>query len=298
MTTQTPTTGASRPTRTRSPSASEPAAATPAGQDFVLTLWTDDPVLAHRGDAAGIDRIGPDLEWRGKQERQAGLGTRMSSHRIESLPAIRDALSGARLFARINPFGPETREEVELALKSGVEVLMLPMFESAAEVARFCDVVDGRATVVLLLETRAATEEISAIVAVDGVDEVHVGINDLALSLGLRSRFEVLDSLLIERVSDAVRGAGLRLGIGGIGRVHDTSLPIPSDLIYAQYPRLGATGALISRAFIGAGADRDALAVEVARARERLAWWADAGAGELERARVELRAAIARCEAW
>jgi len=264
----------------------------------MLTLWTDDPALARCADAAGIDRIGLDLEWRGKSERQAGLGTRISQHEIERLPAIRGALSGAQLFARVNPLGPETADELELALGSGVEVLMLPMFDRAEEVARFCGLVHGRATVVPLLETRAAAEAITEIVAIEGVDEVHIGINDLALSLGLRSRFEVLDCPPVQRVADAVRDAGLRLGVGGIGRAGDRSLPIASDLIYAQYPRLGATAALISRAFIVAGAGCEALALEVARARERLAWWSTASQAELERARLALRAAVAGCESW
>jgi 2-keto-3-deoxy-L-rhamnonate aldolase RhmA len=298
MTTQIPTTGASRRTRTRSRSVSDQPPASTAEHDFILTLWTDDTALAQCADAAGIDRIGLDLEWRGKSERQAGLGTRISLHEIECLPAIRDALSGAKLFARVNPLGPETPDEVEQALGLGVDVLMLPMFERASEVARFCEVVGGRATVVPLLETRAAAEATAEIVAIEGVDEVHIGINDLALSLGLRSRFEVLDSPLVQRVADAVRDAGLRLGIGGIGRAGDRSLPIASDLIYAQYPRLGATAALISRAFIVAGTGCEALALEVARARERLAWWEQAGPAELERARLQLRNAIADCKSW
>ena len=226
------------------------------------------------------------------------MGTRISRHEIERLPAIGGALVAARLFARVNPLGPETADELEQALEAGVEVLMLPMFERAEEVARFCGLVGGRATVVPLLETSAAAEAIAEIVAIEGVDEVHIGINDLALSLGLRSRFEVLDCAPVQRVADAVRDAGLRLGVGGIGRAGDRSLPIASDLIYAQYPRLGATAALISRAFIVAGAGCEALAREVARARERLAWWGQAGPAELERARLALGEAVSACESW
>ena len=42
-----------------------------------------------------------------------------------------------------------------------------------------------------LLETREAVADVEAVVRVHGLDELHIGINDLALALGLRSRFSV-----------------------------------------------------------------------------------------------------------
>lgn len=268
------------------------------GQNFVLTLWTDDPVRARHADAAGVDRVGLDLETRGKRERQAGLGTWISPHGIESLPDLRRALTRARLFARVNPIGGGSRAEVERLLGLGVEVLMLPMFHEAAEVARFLEIVSGRARVVALLETRDAAEDIARIARLRGLREVHIGINDLALSVGARNRFEVLDSELMEHVSAHVRDAGLRFGIGGIGRVDDTDLPIPSDLIYAQYARLGATAALISRRFVPPGTTSAELAREIGRSRERLSWWCAAGDAELQEARRALRLAIRRYPRW
>ena len=122
-----------------------------------------------------------DLETLGKHERQRGLGTWISPHTIERLPAVRERLSSARLFARVNPPHERTAAEVRMLLAHGVQVLMLPMFQTAEQVARFVALVDGRAEVVLLLETPAAAREVERIVAVPGVREIHVGINDLAL---------------------------------------------------------------------------------------------------------------------
>ena len=126
---------------------------------------------------------------------------------------------------------------------------------------------------------REAVEDVEAVGGVPGLDELHVGINDLALALGLPNRFCVL----LEPGRRARRtcrcGAGLRLGVGGIGRVADAGLPIAPDLIYAQYPRLGATGALMSRSFLAGRCD---LAAEVRRSRERLAWWAGRPRAELD----------------
>ena len=268
------------------------------GEDFVLTLWTDDPVLAGAADAAGVDRVGVDLEANGKRERQAGLGTWITTHQIGCLSDLRRVLVNAQLFARVNPLSEYTPGEVARLLDRGVEVLMLPMFSCAEEVERFSDIVNDRASVVPLLETPGAAADVARIAAVSAVEEIHVGINDLALSLGMRNRFEVLDSEIIERVSAGVRDAGLRLGIGGIGRVKDAGLPIPSDLIYAQYVRLGATAALLSRAFISPGATARELCAEVRRSRARLAEWYAASEVELDQAKREFRAAVKRCGSW
>lgn len=318
-TTTTPATGACQLTRLRSPTGSEAGGESAtaqveragaiheaqrdsvrrgAGERFLLTLWTDDPELAARADAAGIDRIGVDLEREGKRERQAGLGTWISPHSVDRLPSLRAAIAHAQLFARVNPLSSQTAGEVDLLIAEGVEVLMLPMFAGAKQAASFVELVGGRAGVVLLLETLSAAREIERIVSVDGVCEIHVGINDLALSLGMRNRFEVLDCELIEHVSRCVLEAGLRFGIGGIGRAGDESLPIASDLVYAQYPRLGATAALISRAFLSCKHGTVDLAGEVARSRALLAYWDGASAPQLRQARRMFRAALAQCEGW
>jgi hypothetical protein len=265
---------------------------------MILTLWTDNPVLAGQADLAGIDRVGLDLETRGKRERQAGLGTWISTHHMERLPEIGAALTSAELFARLNPVSSKSSEEVERVLDMGARVLMLPMFLNATEVERFVDVVAGRATVVLLLETREAAEDIERICAVEGVGEVHVGINDLALSLGLHNRFAVFDSQLVATVASSVRESGLAFGIGGIGRIDDTALPIAPDLVYAQYPRLGATAALISRAFIRPGGDTTRLAHDVAASRQRLAYWQAAAPHVQRQAQVAFRAVVEGAGSW
>jgi hypothetical protein len=254
--------------------------------------------LAGQADLAGIDRVGLDLETRGKRERQAGLGTWISTHDVERLPEIGSALTSAELFARVNPVSSESDDEVRRVLEMGARVLMLPMFRDAIEVRRFVDIVAGRATVVLLLETREAAEDIERICSVEGVGEVHVGINDLALSLGLHNRFGVFDSELVESVASSVRAAGLPFGIGGIGRVDDATLPIAPDLIYAQYPRLGATAALISRAFIRPGGDSIQLSDDVAASHARLTYWRAAGPDTRRQARTEFRMAVERAGSW
>lgn len=260
----------------------------PRIKPFRLSLWTDDPELARHADAAGVVRIGVDLERLGKAERQQKLNTWISLHREDQIPAIGRALSRAKLFVRTNPVNPDSGREVERLLELGTEVLMLPMFTSPAEVESFVESVDGRASTVLLLEHAAAVECLDEIVGVPGIDEVHIGLTDLSLSLGLGNRFAVLGSNLMARICDRIHAAGIPLGIGGIGRAHDTRFAVPSDLIYAQHARLGSSAALLSQIYLQTDSPPVDLSIEVARTRRRMAFWATRDAAELETARLAL----------
>jgi hypothetical protein len=251
------------------------------GDEFLLTLITENEALAAEADAAGVDRVGVDLESMGKLERQAGQGMRLSGHTWE------DLRRKARVFARLNPVHDGTRAEVDRAIELGAHVLMLPNFRTAGELEVFVEAVRGRARVIALVETAPAVNRIREILAVGGVDEVMVGLNDLHLELGARNHFQVLASPLMEQLAAEVRRTGIRLGIGGVGRVDDASLPVPVDVVYAQYPRLGATAAWLSRSFVR-GLETNALRAAVAALRERLSQCAAAPVAELERMRREL----------
>jgi hypothetical protein len=279
--------GASLQTAPRSP--------TPSADSFVLTLWTDDPGLARRADAAGVDRIGVDLERRGKAERQRGLGTWISPHTVQDAERVGAALENAALFARVEPLGEGSPLEVEALLARGVAVLMLPMVMTAEQAQAFTALVAGRAQVVLLVEHVDAVARLDELVDVDGVDEIHIGLNDLAISMGVRNRWLALAGDLAVEAGETVRAVGKRFGLGAVGRVGDRSLPVPTDLVYAEYARSGATAALISRSFF-ASADVD-LAFEIARVREALADWSARSAADLAAAHAELgrRAACAEC---
>jgi hypothetical protein len=239
------------------------------GSDFILTLLTNDPKLAVAADQAGIDRIGVDLEQMGKYARQAHLNTWISDHTENDLPLLRASISRARLFARCNPIHPASAEELDRLIAYGVEVVMLPFFHTVAEADTFVRLLDGRATAVLLLETAAAAAVVSELCRIDGVNEIHIGLNDLHLSLGWRSHFEVLASEYLTGLCKTIREAGLRLGVGGLGRAGDNDLPIPADLVYAQYPRLGARAGLVSRTFFRGAAPVD-INGEIGRLRENL----------------------------
>lgn len=227
------------------------------GDQFVFTLFTNDPLQAASADAAGIDRIGVDIECLGKGQRLEDPNNWISGHTLDDAPRIDACLKRAALFARCNPIHPGSADEIESLLGSGVAVLMLPYFKSATEAEKFIRLVDGRATTVLLVETAEAAAAMPDLCRMDGVKEIHIGLNDMRRSLGWPSHFHVLASDFLERLCEPVLQAGLRLGVGGVGRTGDNNPPIPTDLVIAQLPRLGATASLISREFFSGAAPLD-----------------------------------------
>jgi hypothetical protein len=221
----------------------------------------------------------------GKRRRQSPE-YRISGHSRDCLAALRKNVRRGALFARTNPVHPGTGAEVDYLLREGVDVLMVPMVKSADDVSAFNACVGNRACVVVLLEHVEAFRALGEILAVPGTDEIHIGLNDLALSIGGQERFSMLLSPLLEEAAEQIHAAGLPLGIAGIGRFDDASLPISPDLIYAELARLGSTSTLLARSFVR-GEDGSGLARDVALARERLRYWSTRPDDDLMRAHME-----------
>ena len=260
--------------------------------DFLLTALTHDPAVIRAADEAAVDRIGVDIESLGKHLRQDPRdGHRLSDQRLEDLSVVAANVRRAAIFARLNPLHAGTRDEVDRALALGARVLMLPYFEEPRHAASFLDVVGGRAQTVLLVETAAAVNRIREIVSLPGVSEIMVGLNDLHRSLHLAHPFEVLTTDAIDSVARHTLDAGLRFGFGGVGRAGDESLPIPSDLVLAQYPRLGATAAWLARSFYKGLAPHQ-IPEAVRTVRARLAWWSAQQPHQLDAQRDRLSAAL------
>lgn len=240
------------------------------GDNFVLTLMTDCPDSASRAAAAGIDRIGVDLESIGKQKRQEGLNSRVSSHSMEDLINVREAIGEHPLFVRLNGIHDGSAQEIETVLGIGASHIMLPYFHTVDEAERFADIVAGRATTTLLVETGAAAYYIEDLVKVPGIDEIHIGLTDFKISLKIPSRFETLTNWMMDRMAEIVNDAGVPFHVGGVTGLRDPAMPIPGALVAAQYPRIRATGALVTRAFIQAAPTKEELTREVSYLRQYL----------------------------
>ena len=262
------------------------------GRQFGFFLMTNDPDLALEAERAGVERIGPDLEILGKENRQGHFDSRISRHTMEDVGRIRNVLTRSQVFVRINPVHSYTRNEIERALDAGAEVIMLPMFREAKEASQFIAMVRGRATPILLVETPEAMMRIDEILAVEEIREVHFGLNDLHLGLKLHSHFEVLCSDLMDGLAGAVKKQSLPYGFGGVARVHDPSLPIPPDQVIGELVRLGASQALISRYFFPRSSESFDFKEEIRRIRERIAYWQVVDPENILRNRQALRESV------
>ena len=107
--------------------------------------------------------------------------------------------------------------------------------------------VDGRAKVCLLCETPEAAENIDAILSVPGIDEVHIGINDLHLGYHRHFMFELVADGTVDRLCAAFRKAGVVYGFGGIARVGEGMLP--AEYVLGEHYRLGSQMVILSRTF-------------------------------------------------
>jgi hypothetical protein len=253
------------------------------GQNFLLTLLTADPAVAVEGERAGIQRIGIDIERLGKAARQAGHDTWLSDHTWGNLSEIVSVLHSSDVFVRLNPPHFGTAEEIEIAIERGASILMLPYFQTEMDAAAFANLVKGRAYTMLLVETPRAIVRIQEIADTKGIDEIMIGLNDLRLSLDLRG-FELVCSPFMSTVARIVKDAGKRFSFGGLGRHDDVTLPLSPDLLYAQFPRLGATGAWLSRSFFRNPPADWTMKDGVKALRARLSFWAGQSEDELIRA--------------
>ena len=216
---------------------------------LTLCLITANSDLAISAQQAGVDRIMVDLEKIGKAKRQKGLDLYLSNHKLEDVRLIKQGLYKAQLLVRINPLYFGTSDEIEDVIKFGAQIVMLPMFESSEEVSYFIKLVRSRVKISLLLENKTACENIESIVKVPGIDEIHIGLNDLCLSYGNSNIFDVLCNGVIERLSDIIRAAGIKFGFGGVTDPNSKYLPISADSIIAAHAKYSSSVALLGQSF-------------------------------------------------
>ena len=213
-----------------------------------LMYITNDPEIAKIADEAGVDRIWIDLESKGKELRQPKiLNTVLSNHRISDIPKVKSVLKNSQLIVRINKMDDEAEEEINNVIEAGADIIMLPYFKTLSEVKDFLRIVDGRCITNLLIETVEAVNILDDLLKLDGIDEFHIGLNDLHLELHKKFMFELLADGMVEKICNKIRKTSKPYGFGGIAKVGEGTLP--AEAIIAEHYRLGSTCAILSRSF-------------------------------------------------
>lgn len=256
-------------------------------------ILSADPSTAAEAQSAGVDRIFYDLEYIGKAERQHGRDTVKSNNTLDGIQAVREAVTTSELLVRTNQINAHSQMEVDKAVEYGADALMLPMVIDHQDVEQYVAMVGGRARVYIMVETAAALARLNKILAVPGVDEIFIGLNDLHISMGLTFMYELLSGGIVEYVAGKCQAAGMPFGFGGIARIGEGDLPC--DYILGEHVRLGSSSVILSRTFKGLrGADANARSIdlrrEVGKVRARMAeieGWDDARHAENRKLIVE-----------
>lgn len=213
-----------------------------------LMYITNDPAVAKIAADAGVDRIFIDMEVLGKAERQGGMDTVQSHHVPEDIAKVRAAIGDqAEIIVRINPLNPNSQAEIDDAIKHGADIIMLPMWRAADDLRRLVRMVNGRAKVMPLLETDTAVDHLPEALGVQGIDQMHIGLNDLHLCYHQKFMFQLLMDGTVDRLSGLLREVDIPFGFGGVGRPGSGMLP--AECIIAEHYRLGSQYVILSRSF-------------------------------------------------
>jgi len=198
-------------------------------------------------DAAGISRIFVDLEVNGKAERQAGMDFVINDHNIHDVARARKIIKNSKLLVRINPFNLNTEQEINEVIDRGADVVMLPMFKYPDEVKSFIKYVNKRAKVSLLFETSEAFCRIDEILNIKGIDEAHIGLNDLHLSMGLDFLYELMLYGQVEFLANKFKKFNIPFGVGGVAKMNEGKLK--GEIIIREHARIGSSAVILSRSF-------------------------------------------------
>ena len=218
-----------------------------------LMYITNRPESAQIAETAGVDRIFIDLEYIGKADRQGGMDTVQSRHTLDDVKRISEAITTAELLVRVNPIHDareayaSSEEEIGTAIDNGADIVMLPFFKTVDEVKRFLSAVGGRAKTMLLLETPEAVDIVDDLLCLEGIDSIHIGLNDLSLGYGKKFMFELLTDGTVERLCTKFREKNIPYGFGGIASLGKGM--VPAERIIKEHYRLGSTCAILSRSF-------------------------------------------------
>lgn len=260
-------------------------------------LITNDPQVAQYSESCGVDRIFVDMEVLGKDERQGHLDTHKAAHTIDDVRTIRSSVSTAEVMVRVNPLHSGTQNEVDAAIDAGADRLMLPMFKRVDDVGAFAEAVRGRVPVTLLAETPSSLTSLPAWVGLLGAeDQVHFGLNDMSLAMGLSFLFEPLVARMFDHSAAVLAERGIEFGVGGVARVGHGMLP--AECVLGEHARLGSSWAILSRAMHGQARDLDELRatldleIEIASLRRVVSTWKVASDDELEENHARLTQSV------
>lgn len=213
---------------------------------FNYIAITNDPDKAKIYNSCLIQQIMVDAEKRGKVERQGHKDTIISDHSLSDITALKSLNLDAEIICRINPFYRNIFQEIDIAIENGADAIMLPMITNIHNYKSMIDRINGRTKVIPLIETPYSFFKLNEILEYSTIGQIHFGLNDLCIGLGMDNLFEVL---LSDTFKDTVSKInGIKMGIGGIGdpQINHKVNPL---LLLNRYMKYGSNSVILSRSF-------------------------------------------------
>jgi hypothetical protein len=211
--------------------------------EFELFLFSTDQATIGPAVSGGVSGVVVDWERVGKRHRQAGADTQIGEDTFDDLRRVRAGISG-RILCRIDNKEQLLEEQIEVAVESGADEILLPMVRSASGVERVLALVSGRCGVGILVETQAALEEVEEIATLP-ISRVYVGLNDLAID---RETTNIFEPLVDGTIEDMRKHFSIPFGFAGL-TVADAGVPIPCRLIISELIRLNCSFSFLRRSY-------------------------------------------------
>ena len=192
----------------------------------------------------------------GKVERQGHKDTIISDHSLNDIIALKNLNLEAEIICRINPFHNGTIDEIDTAIRNGADVIMIPMITSLENYQSMVDRIQDKAKVLPLIETPYSVFKLSEILDYSDLTQIHFGLNDLCISLGMKNLFEVLLSQTFQDTVRNIKISGLVKGIGGIGDPQISQKVSPLALLN-RYMKCGSNSVILSRSFFSKSFEKE-----------------------------------------
>ena len=184
------------------------------------------------------------------------INTIISDHSLNDIIALQNLNLEAEIICRINPFHNGTIDEIDTAIRNGADIIMIPMITSLENYQSMVDRIQDKAKVLPLIETPYSVFKLSEILDYSDLTQIHFGINDLCISLGMKNLFEVLLSQTFQDTVRNIKISGLVKGIGGIGDPQISQKVSPLALLN-RYMKCGSNSVILSRSFFSKSFEKE-----------------------------------------
>jgi hypothetical protein len=215
---------------------------------------TNNPQYAKILDNCCVNQIMIDTESIGKTIRQPGNKTVINTHKIEDILLLKKENLKAEIICRINGFYSGSKEEIDLAINCGTDSIMIPMINNIDNYLEMVSYINNRCKIIPLIETPYSLLKLDNIISNIKIKQVHFGLNDLYLSLGMKNLFEVMKSNIFKQIFTYAHSfEHLKIiGFGGIGNPLNQQ-KIDPILILKEHLMLKSNSVILSRNFFEMG---------------------------------------------